>query len=162
MRFVRLVAAAAGPALAGLALGCGSISDSVTSPSRWLADSSEAIADSSQAIADSSNAASDSVSGSSSPDDDDDSAESSYHDDVRVATRQLADAPPDELLREVSRVAERHGISQWTVRASTWRALGAGLGEAGLSRAQAETRSEELGADAAGRALLLEGHAAAL
>jgi hypothetical protein len=145
-----------------LAAGCASISDSVTSPSRWLADSSGAIADSSQAIADSSNAASDSISGSSSPADETTPAESAYRDDLRVATRALAGAPADELLREISRVAERHGVTQWAARPGTWRALGAGLGEAGLSRAQAEGVSARLGADAAGRALLLEAHATAL
>jgi hypothetical protein len=153
----RLVVPAFAAALVGSA-GCASISDSVTSPLRWLGDSSGAIADSSQAAADSSDAASD----SSSPDDDTTPAESAYRDDLRVATRQLANAPADELLREISRVAECHGVSQWAARPGTWRALGAGLGEAGLSRAQAESVSARLGADAAGRALLLEAHATAL
>ena len=80
-------------ALAGflLSTGCQSISDSVTSPSRWVADSSTAIGDSSDASADSSNAFSKSISGSSSPEDET-PAETAYRDDVRVATRSLARA----------------------------------------------------------------------
>jgi hypothetical protein len=148
----------------GWSAGCQSISDSVTSPSRWLGDSSGALADSSHALGESSEAVSQPFadsSRSSSPDDDEPQS-GAYRDDVRVATRALADAPADELLRELSLVAERHGISHWEARAGTWRAVGAGLGEAGVSRADAEALSGRLGADAAARARLLEGHAAAL
>ena len=160
----RLARLALGSALCLVAAGCQSISDSITSPSRWLADSSQAIADSSGAIADSSNNASQSVSGSSSPDETPPPAESAYRDDVRVTARTFAasDAPDDALLRELSRVAERHGVSHWQGRAGTWLALGAGLREAGVTRADAEALSGRLGVDAAERALLLDGYAATL
>ena len=148
-----------------LATACQSISDSVTSPSRWVADSSEAFADSSQASADSSNAASDSVSGSSSPDDDDGAQEESrYRDDVRVTTRSLASAgaTDDELLRGLGRVAAQHGVSRWEDQPGTWIALGAGLGEAGLAPGELDAllaRLGEPGPGTAQRALVLEGYA---
>lgn len=154
MRIHSIVALAAGGLLA-FGSGCRSISDSVTSPSRWVADSSEAFADSSGASADSSNAASD----SSSPDDD--KEETSYQDDVRIATRDLvaAERGEDDLLREIGRVAERHGVSHWEGRSTTWLALGAGLGEAGLSRPQAQALSRRLAADPRAEAFVLEGYA---
>jgi hypothetical protein len=157
-----LVAILGGVALLAFGAGCSSISDSVTSPSRWLADSSGAIADSSQAIADSSNAASDSVSDSSSPDDDDDQA--GYRDDVRVATRGLAASGADDeaLMRELGRIAERHGLTRWEADPGTWRAVGAGLAEAGRSRREVEALVARLGADAAAQVRAVEGHAAAL
>lgn len=133
MRTHALLGLAAGAALAA-ASGCSSISDSVTSPSRWLADSSEAIADSSGAVADSSDASSRS-SGSGDSEEDD---ESSYRDDVRVATRAFAESGGDEevFLRQLGRIAESHGISHWEGQPGTFIALGAGLREAGVAESE--------------------------
>lgn len=158
-----LLAALGGAALLVLGAGCASISDSVTSPSRWLADSSQALADSSGALADSINAASDSVSGSSSPDDDA-KEEAAYRDDVRVATRGLAasGASDEALMRELGRIAERHGIVRWEAYAGTWRAVGAGLGEAGCSGDDVAAFVARIGGDAEAQARAAEGHAAAL
>jgi len=153
----------AGIALLALGLGCGSISDSVTSPSRWAADSSQAAADSSGASADSSQNSS--ASSGSSSGDDDAPAESAYRDDVRVATRSLAaaGAPEDQLSRELSRVAQQHGISHWEGHAGTWIAMGTGLREADLSQADVEVVLVRLGGvDTRERELVLEGYGATL
>jgi len=160
----RIGTALAGIALLALGLGCGSISDSVTSPSRWAADSSTASADSSGASADSSNNSSQSSSGSSSGDDEA-PAESAYRDDVRVATRSLAasGAPEDQLSRELSRVAQQHGISHWEGHAGTWIAMGTGMREAGLTQADVEVVLVRLGGvDTGERELVLEGYGATL
>lgn len=131
-----------------LATGC-SISNSITSPSRWIADSSGAIADSSRASAGSSNAASESSSGSSGGGS---SSDSAYRDDVRVATRAFAtssgasDAAPETFARQLGRIGARHGISHWAGEPGTWTALGAGLREAGREPAEADLLARSLGA----------------
>lgn len=140
------------PSLASCALilcfgvGCASISDSVTSPSRWVGDSSEASAQSSQASADSSNAASDSVSGSSSPDGES-QAQRLYAEDVRLAARVWGSSAgsPDGFAREVGRIAERHGLTDWEGDPTTRTAVRTGLREAGLSEAEVEGRLQVLG-----------------
>jgi len=133
MRNHALLGLAAGTALAA-ASACSSISDSVTSPSRWLADSSEAIADSSGAVADSSNASS----RSSGSGDSEERSESSYRDDVRVAARAFAESGGDAeaFLRQLGRIAEDHGISHWEGQPGTFIALGAGLREAGVPESE--------------------------
>ncbi len=124
---------------AGLALstvGCGSISDAVTSPSRWLGDSSEALGDSSQGSADSSDA----FSRSSSGDDEEESLpEARYRNDVRLVAAAWARRTPrpdpaahDALAREVADVAASYGLARWTEANATWRGLAEGLREAGL------------------------------
>ncbi len=129
--------------------GCQSISDSVTSPSRWLADSSGAIGDSSNASADSSNAASQSVSGSSSPDDEAEaSPEARYRDDLRLASRAWATrdgGTSSDLAREIGDIALRHGIVDWQASSSTWVGVDAGLREAGLATAEVDRLLESLG-----------------
>jgi hypothetical protein len=153
---IEKLAALAAIVLLGLGTGCQSISDSVTSPSRWLADSS-------QASADSSNAASDSSSGSSSPDGDEQEP-AAYRHDVRVATRSLAGSGADDasLMRELGRIAERHGIARWEARPGTWSALGAGFGEAGRSQADVEALVARIGGDASAQAHAARGYASAL
>lgn len=161
--FARIGMLLAGIALLALVTGCASISDSVTSPSRWVADSSEAIADSSGASADSSNNSSQSSSGSSS--DDESSDESAYQEDVRVATRTLAAAGEigAQLPRELSRIALDHGISDWESHAGTWIAVGAGLREAGLSQAEAQDALVRVGrVTPRERDLMAEGYRAEL
>jgi hypothetical protein len=124
---------------------CKSISDSVTSPSRWVAQSSEASADSSGASADSSNAASRSSSGSSSPEDE--PAQTSYQDDVRVASRTFAATGGDSeaFVRQLGQIAERHGITDWEADRATWVALGQGFHQAGLSQEQVDGLLLQLG-----------------
>ena len=129
-----------------LAVGaCRSISDSVTSPSRWVAQSSEASADSSGASADSSNAASRSVSGSSSPQDE--RAQTSYREDVRVASRTFAatGADSEAFVRQIGEIAERHGVTDWEADRATWLALGEGFRQAGLSQEQVDGLLLQLG-----------------
>jgi hypothetical protein len=131
-------------ALVGTA-GCQSISDSVTSPSRWVAQSSGAFADSSQASADSSNAFSNSISGSSSPSDSS-SEEARYQEDVRLAARTWggSTASTDEFAREIGRVAERHGLTNWQADPATRPAVDTGLREAGLPDTEIQLRLAEL------------------
>jgi hypothetical protein len=135
-------------ALAALLLStaCQSISDSVTSPSRWIADSSTAIGDSSEASADSSNAFSQSISGSSSPKDET-PAETAYRNDVRVAAREwgTAGGSTEDFARELGSVSERHGISDWQGQNAAFRGVAEGLREAGLPEPQVSSRLEALG-----------------
>jgi hypothetical protein len=142
---------------------CQSISDSVTSPSRWVAQSSEASADSSGASADSSNAASRSSSGSSSPEDE--PAETSYQDDVRVASRTYAATGGDSqaFVRQLGEIAERHGITDWEADRATWLGLGEGFQQAGLSQDQVDGLLLELGhLQSPERGYVHEGYQAAL
>jgi hypothetical protein len=143
--FMRILLVLAIGALALAVGGCKSISDSVTSPSRWVADSSGALADSSGASADSSDAASRSVSGSSSPEDE--PAQTSYQDDVRVAGRTFAATGGDSgaFVRQLSQIAERHGITDWEAHRETWLALGAGFQQAGLTQEQVDGLLLQLG-----------------
>jgi hypothetical protein len=144
-------------ALAAILLGattaCQSISDSVTSPSRWLADSSTAIGDSSDASADSSNAFSKSSSGSSSGDDEETApdAESRYREDVRVAARGWGAANSDSntFARELSGIAASYGVVDWQSRTSTYVAVEAGLREARIPEPEVTARLSALGLDAA-------------
>ncbi len=144
-------------ALAALLLGattaCQSISDSVTSPSRWVADSSTAIGDSSDASADSSNAFSKSSSGSSSGDDEEAApdAESRYREDVRVAAHGwgAANSDANAFARELSGIAASHGVVDWQSRSSTYVAVEAGLREAGIPEPEVTARLSALGLDAA-------------
>jgi hypothetical protein len=125
---------------------CQSISDSVTSPSRWVADSSTASGDSSEASADSSNAFSRSISGSSSPEDES-AEESAYRQDVRVAAREWGSGggSSEDFARELGRISERHGISDWQGQSASFRGVAEGLREAGLPESQVNARLEALG-----------------
>lgn len=153
-------------AIGALVIGlsaCESISDSVTSPSRWVAQSSEAVADSAGASADSSNAASQSVSGSSSPRDE--TAQTGYRDDVRVASRTFAAAGGDTaaFVRQIGLIAERHGITDWEADRATWVALGEGFRQAGLGREEVDGLLLQLGyLQSPERGYVQEGYQAAL
>lgn len=129
-----------------IATGCQSISDSVTSPSRWVADSSTAIGDSSDASADSSNAFSKSISGSSSPEEEA-PAETAYRNDVRVAAREWGSAggSTEDFARQLGSISERHGISDWQGQRASFRGVAEGLREAGLPEPQVNSRLEALG-----------------
>jgi hypothetical protein len=63
-------------------------------------------------------------------------------------------------LRGIGRVAESHGVSHWEGRADTLLAIGAGLRDAGVSRADVEALgARATGADPRVAALVLEGYA---
>jgi hypothetical protein len=109
----------------------------------------------SQSVSKSLRAVSDSVTG-----DGDAQLEREYRDDVRVATRQLIEsgAAHDAFVREVGRIAERHGISHWEAEPGTLLAIGAGVCQAGHSEAELGALLERLGRVSEGdRALALEG-----
>jgi hypothetical protein len=44
-----------------------------------------------------------------------------------------SDAPEQQLLRDVTRVAETHGVTDWEALEETWLGLGIGLRHAGMS-----------------------------
>jgi len=125
--------------------GCQSISDSVTSPSRWVAQSSGAVADSSQASADSSNAFSNSISGSSSPSDSP-PEEARYQEDVRLVARAWGSSTTttESFARELSHIAERHGLTDWQADPATRPAVDTGLRESGLPDSEVQLRIAEL------------------
>lgn len=132
-------------ALLGLAgvTGCSSISDAVTSPSRWIGDSSRALGDSSQGSADSSDA----FSRSSSGDEKENEPEARYRNDVRLTAAAWAErgGSEAELSRAVGNVAERHGLLDWPTATATWRGLSVGLREGGLAEAERRRVIEALG-----------------
>jgi hypothetical protein len=109
--------------------GCGSL----TSPSEWVAGSSNAIAGSIQAISRSSG----SGGGSS---------HLAYRRDVRVWAAEVArnGGSQDELLRGIGRIAESHGVTHWEAVPDTLSALGEGLADAGWTPAQMEQLRGEL------------------
>jgi len=153
---VRLVTVLA----AGLALtGCQVLWASITSPSDWVSGSSTSLSGSSEGFLVSSG------SGGS-----DGGGTQSYLEDVRVLTASLSadEAGADgSFLREVGRVAASHGVADWEEEESTYRAIGAGLFDAGVEEIEIGAVLEHLGAsdpqDASTRALVLEGfHTAAL
>ena len=153
MRFSLVLAAGV---LLLLGSGCQSISDSITSPSRWAAQSS-------QASADSSNAVSDSISGSSSPRRD--HAATRYQEDLRVASQTFATTGGDSeaFVREIGAIAEQHGITDWEADRATWLALGEGFRQAGLSRDQVDGLLLQLGhLQSPERGYVHEGYQAAL
>lgn len=118
-------------ALAG-ALGTGCI----------VFDSSEAAVDS---VSTSAHSVSDAVawmshaskSSSDSSSQGDEGASEAYRRDVRELTAACVESGSDAraFLRDLGAVAERHGITNWESQRATYRAIGAGLREAGLDEA---------------------------
>ncbi len=91
--------------------------------------------------------------------------EQEYRDDLRVATRTLVDAgaSDDQVLRELGRIAELHGISHWEGEPGSLIALGAGACEAGMSEPRLDSLLARLGQeDARARSLAHEGCRSAL
>jgi hypothetical protein len=83
-----------------------------------------------------------------------------YREDVRLATREFVDSggSDEAFLREIGRIAERHGISDWEARPETLTGLGAGLRQAGVPRGQLDAILARLGRTGdAERALAAEG-----
>jgi len=120
----RLVSAAA-IALAALALGCESFSDSSKSISNSVSSPFKSSSDSS---------------------DDDEPAPSAYLRDVEALSHAFAGTggEPHGLLRELGRVALEHGISDWETLPATYLAIGAGLRRAGLDSEGARRLAGEL------------------
>jgi hypothetical protein len=85
--------------------------------------------------------------------------ERAYRDDVRIAVRDLveAGATPDNLIRELGRVAELHGISDWEAEPGALIALGAGMCEARGGQRDLDALLQRLDCDAEQRALAREG-----
>ena len=72
-----------------------------------------------------------------------------------------AGAGGEELLRQVGRVAEQHGISDWEAEPLAYRAMGEGLSMSGMDASEAHAFAREIAGDDAGifRALV-EGYEA--
>jgi len=72
-----------------------------------------------------------------------------YRDDVRLASRSFVEQgrSVNSFLREVGRIAERHGLTDWESNPATFSALGEGLAEADVSESDLETFLDDLGQD---------------
>jgi hypothetical protein len=148
---------AAGLALAAVLslAGCQTLWASITSPSNWISGTGESISNSLRGFG----VYSGSDSGSSGSRG---AADTAYRQDVRVFAAEFARAggSSDDFLRGIGLVAESHGVSHWEGRADTLLAIGAGLRDAGVSRADVEALgARATGADPRVAALVLEGYA---
>jgi hypothetical protein len=143
---------ALGIALAAAAIGasgCQVIWASITSPSDWVSGTGTAISGFFEGISVSSGshggvAANDAL----------------FGDDVRLyAAATARDGAFDvDDARELGRIALRHGVSHWEATPVVFRAIGAGLCEAGRSESELERALAGLGLrDARARALVREG-----
>ena len=138
---------------ASLALtGCQVIWASITSPSDWVSGTGRSISSSFEGLSRSSG----SGGGSSS--------NTAYRRDVRAFSAEFARSGgnSDDFLRGIGHVAEGHGVSHWEGRDDTLLAIGEGLHDAGVSRADVEALgAQATGADPRVAALVLEGYATA-
>lgn len=128
--------------------GCQVLWASITSPSDWIAGSSESIAGSVRSISRS----------SGSP-----AAKSTlaYRRDVRAWAGAFAQdgGTQDEFLRGIGRIAETHGLTHWQADPATLVAIGEGLRDAGWSAEQMERLRGELADVQAGSVdLVFEGY----
>jgi len=107
-------------ALTAVSMGC-SLSDSSVSISKSI---SSPIASSSR---------------SSSPED-------AYTNDVRdfTAAYMKSGGRPEELRREISALAQKHGISDWEQNKATFRGIGAGLAKAGAKQVEVDAFKQNL------------------
>ena len=90
-----------------------------------------------------------------------DEEESSYRQDVTSVTLAYLEAgrAGGDLLRDLSRVAEQHGITDWEGRPSTFVAIGVGLRRGGVDPADVSAFSERLfGPDVGVLGHILEGY----
>jgi hypothetical protein len=132
--------------------GCQVLWASITSPSDWVSGTGESICGSFRSLLVSS--------GSDAPR----STDLAYRRDVRAFAAEFAASggSSEDFLRGIGQVAETHGVSHWEGRTDTLLAIGAGLRDAGVSRADVEAlgaRAE--GADPRVAALVLEGYTTA-
>ncbi len=86
-----------------------------------------------------------------------------YGEDVRVWSTTAATRAELEpgFVRELGRIAEQHGISHWEAQPVSFRALGVGLREAGLSEGEVEQFLARVGRSD-DRVTVLEGYRQAL
>jgi hypothetical protein len=68
------------------------------------------------------------------------SPEAAYREDVRdyTAAHLQSGGTVDELRRQIGKLAEKHGITDWENNESTFRAIGAGLAKAGYRQVQVD------------------------
>jgi hypothetical protein len=131
--------------------GCQVLWASITSPSDWVSGTGRSISGSFEGLSRSSG----SGGGSSN---------TAYQRDVRVFAAGFAQTggSSDDFLRGIGRVAESHGVTHWEGRNDTLLAIGEGLSDAGVSRADVEALgAQATGADPRVAALVLEGYSAA-
>jgi len=86
-----------------------------------------------------------------------------FQEDIRSLTMAAVEAGAggEELLRQVGRVAEQHGITDWEAEPLAYRAMGEGLSMSGLDASEARAFAREIaGADAAVFRALVEGYEA--
>ena len=134
-------------------LACQVIGASITSPSDWVSGTGRSISGSFEGLG-----------RSSGSDGGGNSSDTAYRRDVRAFAAQFSQTggSSDDFLRGIARVAESHGVSHWEGSPDTLLAIGAGLRDAGVSRADLDAlsaRSE--GADSQVVALVREGYATA-
>ena len=131
--------------------GCQALWASITSPSDWVSGTGRSISGSFEGLSRSSG----SGGGTSN---------TAYRRDVRAFSAEFAQAggSSDDFLRGIGRVAESHGVTHWEGRSDTLLAIGEGLSDAGVSRADVEALgAQATGADPRVAALVLEGYTAA-
>jgi len=113
-------------ALAVVPLGCQALWASVTSPSDWVAGSSDSISGSIRGLSRSSGSGGGTKSSLA------------YRRDVRAwaATFAQTGGTQDEFLHGIGRIAESHGLTHWEADPATLVAIGEGLHDAGWSVGQ--------------------------
>jgi hypothetical protein len=133
--------------------GCQVLWASITSPSDWIAGSSESISGSVRSISRSSG------SGGGTP------SSLAYRRDVRAWAADFAAAgrgTQDDFLRGIGRIAESHGVTHWEADPATLVAIGEGLGDAGWSAERMEgLRGDLADVPASQVELVLEGYRSA-
>jgi hypothetical protein len=132
----------------GMMAGCSSFKSS-SSPSRWSSQSSK-----------SSSSPFRWSSSSSGGDQAADADESAYEKDVRETTSSVFEGGGgvNELMSQIGPVALDHGIHNWEGEPATYRAIGAGLADAGLTIDQFERVSRDVAGDSEVRKeFLMEG-----
>jgi len=86
-----------------------------------------------------------------------------FQEDIRLLTLAAVEAGAggEELLRQIGRVAEQHGVTDWEAEPLAYRAMGEGLSLGGLDAKQARTFAREIaGDDADALRALVEGYEA--
>jgi hypothetical protein len=74
------------------------------------------------------------------------SPEAAYREDVSdyTAAHLQSGGTPDELRRQIAKLAEQHGITDWEHNQSTFRAVGQGLAKAGYRQVQVDAFKNNL------------------
>ena len=74
------------------------------------------------------------------------SPEAAYREDVSdyTAAHLQSAGSPDELRRQIGKLAEQHGITDWENNQSTFRAVGQGLAKAGYRQVQVDAFKNNL------------------